>query len=84
MQVKFLPTHRAGMVHSGNQAYLAMPPLPSTDPFTNSVATDMDTGVSLRMYTGAQFGQNLYGTVHDVIWGKTVVPDNAMAIIYPV
>lgn len=84
MQVKFLPSHRAGMIHSGNQAYLAMPPLPSTDPFTNSVATDMDTGVSLRMYTGAQFGQNLYGTVHDVIWGKTVVPDNCMAVIYPV
>jgi hypothetical protein len=37
----------------------------------------------LRMYTGAQFGQNLYGTVHDGIWGKTQVSDNAMAVIFP-
>lgn len=83
MQVKALPSHRAGMIQSGNQFYLAMPPLPSTDPFDSSVVTDMDSGASLRMYTGSQFGQNLYGTVHDVIWGKTQVSDNAMALIFP-
>lgn len=83
MQVKVLPSHRAGMIQSGNQFYLAMPPLPDCDPFTTSVVTDMDTGASLRMYTGAQFGQNLYGTVHDCIWGKTQVSDNAMAVIFP-
>ena len=83
MQVKVLPSHRVGMVQSGNQFYAAIPPLPDCDPFTTSVVTDMETGASLRMYTGAQFGQNLYGTVHDVIWGKTQVDDNAMAIIFP-
>ena len=83
MQIKLLPSHRSGMIHSGDQAYLAMPPLPSTEPFTNSVVTDMETGASLRMYTGYQFGQNLYGTVHDAIWGSTIVPDNCMAMIYP-
>ncbi len=83
MQVKVLPSHRVGMIQSGNQFYLAMPPLPDTDPFTSSVVVDMDTGASLRMYTGAQFGQNLYGTVHDSIWGKTQVSDNAMAVIFP-
>lgn len=84
MQVKVLPSHRVGMVQSGNQFYVAIPPLPDCDPFTTSVQTDMETGASLRMYTGAQFGQNLYGTVHDVIWGKTQVDDNAMAIIFPI
>lgn len=84
MQVKVLPSHRVGMVQSGNQFYAAIPPLPDCDPFTTSVVTDMETGASLRMYTGAQFGQNLYGTVHDVIWGKTQVDDNAMAIIFPI
>lgn len=83
MQAKVLPSHRAGMIQSGNQLYLAMPPLPDCDPFTTSVVVDMDSGASLRMYTGAQFGQNLYGTVHDVIWGKTQVSDNGMALIFP-
>ena len=83
MQVKVLPSHRVGMVQSGNQFYGAIPPLPDCDPFTTSVVTDMDTGASLRMYTGAQFGQNLYGTVHDIIWGKTQVSDNSIALIFP-
>jgi hypothetical protein len=83
MQVKVLPSHRVGMVQSGNQFYVAIPPLPDCDPFMTSVEQDPDTGVSLRMYTGAQFGQNLYGTVHDGIWGKTQVSDNAMAVIFP-
>jgi hypothetical protein len=83
MQVKALPSHRVGMVQSGNQFYVAIPPLPDCDPFMTSVEQDPDTGVALRMYTGAQFGQNLYGTVHDAIWGKTQVSDNAMAVIFP-
>lgn len=83
MQVKVLPSHRVGMVQSGNQFYVAIPPLPDCDPFMTSVEQDPDTAVSLRMYTGAQFGQNLYGTVHDAIWGKTQVSDNALAIIFP-
>jgi len=83
MQVKALPSHRVGMVQSGDQFYVAIPPLPDCDPFMTSVEQDPDTGVALRMYTGAQFGQNLYGTVHDAIWGKTQVSDNAMAIIFP-
>ena len=52
MQVKALPSHRAGMIQSGNQFYLAMPVLPDQDPFTTSVVTDPDSGASLRMYTG--------------------------------
>jgi hypothetical protein len=84
MQVKALPSHRVGMVQSGNQFYVAIPSLPDCDPFMTSVEQDPETAVSLRMYTGAQFGQNLYGTVHDAIWGKTQVSDNSLAIIMPV
>lgn len=83
MQVKALTSHRVGMIQSGNQFYVAVPSLPDCDPYKTSVASDEDTGVSLRMYTGAQFGQNLYGTVVDAAWGKTQVSDNAMAIIFP-
>lgn len=83
MQVKALPSHRVGMIQSGNQLYVAIPPLPDCDPYKTSVETDEDTGVSLRLYTGAQFGENLYGTVHDALWGKTQVSDNSLAIIFP-
>jgi hypothetical protein len=83
MQVKVLPSHRVGMIQSGNQFYVAIPPLPDCDPYTTSVMTDPDTGVSLRKYTGAGFGTNLYGTVNDAIWGKTQVSDNGMAMIFP-
>jgi hypothetical protein len=83
MQVKALPSHRVGMIQSGDQFYVAMPPLPDCDPFATSVEQDPETAVSLRMYTGALFGQNLYGTVIDGIWGKTQVSDNAMAMIFP-
>jgi len=83
MQVKVLPSHKVGMIQSGNQFYVAMPPLPDQDPFATSVVTDESSGASLRMYTGAQFGQNSQGTVHDCIWGKTMVSDNSMALIFP-
>lgn len=83
MQCKVLPSHRVGMIQSGDQFYVAIPPLPDCDPFMTSVEQDPETAVSLRMYTGAQFGQDLYGTVHDAIWGKTQVSDNAMAMIFP-
>jgi len=83
MQAKALPSHRAGMIQSGNQFYVAMPQLPDQDPYKTSVVTDDDTGASLRMYTGALFGQNVQGTVVDAIWGKTVVPENAMSLIFP-
>ena len=83
MQVLALPSHRAGLIQSGNQAYLAMPTLPDQDPFTTSNVMDPETGASLRMYTGTLFGQNQQGTVHDCIWGKTLVSDNAMSVIFP-
>lgn len=83
MQVKVLPSHRVGMIQSGNQFYVAMPQLPDQDPYKTSVVTDDDTGASMRMYTGTLFGQNIQGTVIDAIWGKTAVPDNCMAMIFP-
>lgn len=82
-QVKFLPSHRAGMIQSGNQFYVAMPKLPSTAPYTSSTVMDKDTGASMRMYTGAGFGNNEYGSVIDCILGYTQVSDNAMSVIFP-
>lgn len=83
MQATVLPSHRAGVVMSGKPFFLAMPKLPSQDPFYSASEYDEDTGVSMRTYWGTFLGQNLQGMVHDCIWGYTMVPEYAMSIIIP-
>ncbi len=83
MEVTVLPSHRAGVIHAGNPLFLAMPKLPTQDPFYTASEYDEDTGVSMRMYWGTIFGQNLQGFVHDCIWGSTMVAEYSMAVIFP-
>jgi hypothetical protein len=68
---------------AGKPLFLAVPRLPDEAPFPTARSTDPDTGISLRTYFGSQFGQNSRGMVHDVIWGKTLVPEYAMKIALP-
>jgi hypothetical protein len=84
MQVSVLPSHRCGLIMAGNPLFLAMPKLPDEVPYPTSVQTDPDSGASLRQYYGSLFGQNQRGMVHDVIWGKTLVPEYAMMVALPV
>jgi len=83
MQATVLPSHRAGMITSGNPLFLAMPKLPDQDPFYTANEHDDETGVTMRMYWGTIFGQNQQGFVHDVIWGSTLVQEYSTAIIFP-
>ncbi len=83
MKVQVLPSHRAGVITAGDPLFLAMPRLPDQAPFYTGNEIDEDTGVSIRMYYGATFGQNQMGMVHDAIWGSTLVPEDAMSIIFP-
>lgn len=83
MQATVLPSHRAGVIHSGQPLFLAMPMLPSQEPFYAASEYDEDTGVSMRCYWGTVLGQNLQVMVHDAIWGYTMVPEYAMAVIFP-
>ena len=83
MQVTFLPSHRAGLITAGNPLFLGMPMLPEEVPFPTGNEVDPDTGVSLRMYYGSLFGQNQRGMIHDAIWGKRLVPEYAMSVIFP-
>lgn len=84
MQATVLPTHRCGLLTSGDPLFLAMPQLPDEDPYKTGVAVDPDSGASIRTYYGSLFGQNQRGMVHDVIWGKTLVDEYAMMIAIPV
>lgn len=83
MQLKALPNHRAGMINGGKAMFLAMPRLPDQSPFVTANKYDSETGVSLRFTYGSQFGQNVYGSIYDVIWGYTIVPEYSMRLIFP-
>lgn len=83
MQVTVLPSHRCGLLTSGNPLMIAMPKLPQQTPFPTSVQQDPDTGVSIRQYFGTLFGQNQQVMVHDCIWAKTLVPENSQMFAFP-
>jgi hypothetical protein len=83
MQASVLPSHRAGALVSGDALYLAMPQLPEETPFPTANEYDSDTGCSMRMYHGSQFGQNSRGMVHDCIWGSKLIPEYSTSLIFP-
>ena len=83
MTVTPLPSHRAGVLMSGDQFYLAMPRLPDESPFTTVNMQDADSGASIRHYFGSQFGMNNRAYVRDVIWGSSLVAENAMRLVFP-
>ncbi|MEO6077570.1 MAG: hypothetical protein ABIP54_02175 [Candidatus Andersenbacteria bacterium] len=83
MQVKVLPSHRAGLITAGDPLFLAMPQLPNETPFPTGNQIDPETGMSIRQYYGSLFGQNTRGMIHDAIWGSTLVDEYAMALIFP-
>lgn len=83
MTITPLPTHKAGLIYSGDQFYMAMPQLPDQNPYVTVTQMDKDSGASIRHYFGSQFGQNVRAYVRDCIWGSTLVPDNSLRLIFP-
>jgi hypothetical protein len=83
MKIKIMPSHRAGLITAGDSLFLAMPRLPEEIPFPTANKADEESGVSMRMYYGSLFGQNQRGFVHDAIWGKTLVPEYSMRVLFP-
>lgn len=83
MKVSVLPSHRAGILMSGDQFYLAMPRLPDESPFTTSNMVDPDSGASIRHYFGSQFGMNNRSYVRDSVWGSCLVAENSMRYAFP-
>ena len=83
MTVTPLPSHRAGILMSGDQFYLAMPRLPDESPFTTSNMVDTDSGASIRHYFGSQFGMNNRAYVRDSVWGSCLVSENSLRYAFP-
>ncbi len=83
LELTAFPDHRCGVIWSGNALYLGMPQLPDESPFFTVSKIDPDSGASIRMYMGSKFGLNERGTVNDVIWGKLLVPEYSMKLMFP-
>lgn len=83
MQIKLVPSHRAGVMYSDMPFYLAMPRLPDQSPFATAQKADPESGASIRFTQGAAFGQNVYGFIFDSIWGAKLTPQYAMRLIFP-
>ncbi len=83
MQVTVMPSHRAGVLMSGDPLYLAMPRLPQEDPFNTVSMIDGDSGASIRHYWGSQFGMNNRSYVRDEIHGSTLIAENCMRLLFP-
>lgn len=83
VKVRALPSHKCGVIMSGNAFYLGMPVLPNQPPFDTANQYDPVTGCGIRLTYGSQFGGNTYGFIYDAIWGKTLVPEYAMRLIFP-
>ena len=83
MKCTVLPSHKAGILMSGDQFYLAMPQLPEQEPFPTVNQQDKDSGAAIRHYWGVQFGQNVRSYVRDSIWGSSLVSENCMRLIFP-
>ncbi|HEX4044220.1 MAG TPA: hypothetical protein VHZ76_00960 [Gammaproteobacteria bacterium] len=83
MQLKALPSHRAGMIISGDAFFIGMPQLPDQEPFPTANKADQDSGAAIRFTYGSTFGQNQTGFIYDAIWGATIVPEYAMRVVFP-
>jgi hypothetical protein len=83
MTATILPSHRAGIIWSGDSWYLAMPKLPDYEPYPSVQTVDEDSGVTIRHYWGNLFGQNVRSYVRDNIYGSTLVPETCMRVIFP-
>ena len=83
MQCTVLPSHRCGLITCGKPIFLAMPKLPPQRPYDHAVTQDEDSGASIRMTTGAVFGQNQYGTIHDSLWDKAAPPEYLLKVALP-
>lgn len=83
MTFTVLPSHKVGMITAGDPLYLAMPRLPDQYPYPTANKADDVTGASVRLTHGVVFGQNEMGFIYDSLHGSTLVPEYAMAVIFP-
>lgn len=84
MKLFVVPSHQAGVIMSGKPLYLAMPVMPSQEPWPTANAFDPASGMRIRHYYGATgVGTNNRRYVRDQMWGSTLIPEQSFRIIVP-
>lgn len=84
LKAQSTPSHRAGLLYTGDSLFLAMPRLADTDPWKGLTKTDQVTGASVRCYYGkVGMTKDQYGFIFDSINGSTIDPRYAMRLVYP-
>ncbi len=82
-KIQIMPSHEAGLVHSGNQLYVATPKLPDTYPYNSSTYTDPDSMLSLRWYAGFNLDYKTHQMTMDMIAALGLLPNNCMRLMFP-
>jgi hypothetical protein len=83
MQLLTFPSHRCGGILGGDALFMAMPQLPEQRPYDTANEYDPETGASLRLCYGSQFGQNQTGMIYDETHGSVIVPEYSMRLMIP-
>lgn len=83
MKLKFVPSHKAGLVSFKEAFFLAMPQLGKKVPYPSSNKMSDLTGISTRHYYGhVPFG-NTEGYVNDCIFDTALLQDYCMRMVFP-
>ena len=83
MQMKGLPSHKAGGVVYGNALYLAVPQLPEEWPYLSVSEMDPDTKLSFMLSYGSLLGQNVSQVILYQISGWLGVSKYMDRLIFP-
>lgn len=83
MTFKLMPSHKVGLLAHRKAVYMAMPDLPTKEPFPSARASDEKTGVSMLMAHGSELNKNITQMTHYCLYGATIAQDYAMRILLP-
>lgn len=91
VKMKFVPSHSVGILMnmsgvngSNSPLYMAMPRLPTHEPYPTSSLMDPRTKLSMKAYYGARFENEEYGYVQKALWGSMLASHLATRIILPI
>jgi hypothetical protein len=76
-------SHKCGLLIAEDSLFMAMPKLPSQEPYPSHAQYNEATGASVRCYWGNLPFQNVYGWVVDEIHGSLIHPRYSMRIAFP-
>lgn len=84
MQIEVMPSHRVAFRITRKAMLLGMPKMPEKIPYPTNNKTDMDSGVSLRLYYGSELGTPNHGYILDCIYGSRIIPEYGQKLLIPV